>query len=59
LKKAISSKKNYFWPKSHKSIFGRKTVCAEKPLLPKSHFWPKSLIKFDPFLTDLIQKNQK
>ena len=36
-----------------------KEVSAEKPLLPKSRFWPKSLIKFDPFLTDLIQKNQK
>ena len=52
-----------FQPKSHfkivTSILGQKTVSVEKPLLPKSHFWPKSLIKFDPFLTDLIQKNQK
>ena len=45
--------KNHLWPKSHfkfdKIIFGRKAVPAEKPLLPNSCIWPKSL-------TDLIQK---
>ena len=51
------------WPKRHfkfdKSIIGWKPVSAEKPLLPKICFWPTSLIKFDSFLTDLIQENQK
>ena len=55
-KKPFLAKRHF---KFDKSIFGRKAVSAEKPLLPKSCFWPKSLIKFDPFLTDLIQKNQK
>jgi hypothetical protein len=55
--KNLSGQKSHF--KFDKSIIGRKAVCAEKPLLPKIHFWPKSLIKFDPFLTDLIQENQK
>ena len=55
--KADSFEKSHF--KFDTSIFGQKAVSAEKPLLPKSRFWPKNLIKFDPFLTDPIQKDKK
>ena len=57
LKKSISSQK--VTSNLTKVFLDKKAVSEEKPLLPKSHFWPKSLIKFDPFLTDLIQKKIK
>jgi hypothetical protein len=59
LKKAISSQKKTISGQKvtsnlTKVFLDEKAVSGEKLLLPKSHFWPKS-----PFLTDLIQKNQK
>ena len=55
--KADPFEKSLFEPKSHfkfdTSIFRQKAVSAEKPLEPKC------LIKFDPFWTDLIEKNPK
>jgi hypothetical protein len=59
-KKPFLAKKNISGQKVTSNLtkvfLDEKAVSAEKPLLPKSHFLPKSFIKFDPFLTDLIQK---